>query len=59
VVVGELDLGPLLLPRTEPFPTVGGAPISVALRRLGVVRRGRRDEIVAVGLDRCRRTEER
>jgi hypothetical protein len=52
---GALVLGPLLLGRREEFSTAT-APISVALRALGVEARGRRDEFVLVGLGRHRRT---
>lgn len=54
---GALLLGPMLLGRQEPFSS-DTAPISVALRRLGVPTRGRRDEFLVAGLDRCRRTGE-
>lgn len=54
---GGLLLGPLLLGRTEPF-VPGEAPISLALRELGVAARGRIDEFVVAGLGRCRRTSE-
>jgi hypothetical protein len=52
---GALALGPLLLGRQEEFSTAT-APISVALRALGVQAGGRRDEFVLVGLGRHRRT---
>jgi hypothetical protein len=52
---GALVLGPLLLGRREEFSTAT-APISVALRALGVLAEGRRDEFVLVGLGRHRRT---
>ena len=52
---GALVLGPLLLGRQEEFSTET-APISVALRALGVRAGGRRDEFVLVGLGRHRRT---
>jgi hypothetical protein len=54
---GSVVLGPLLLGRHEVFST-RTAPISVALRHLGVVARGRRDEFVVAGLNRYRRTED-
>jgi hypothetical protein len=54
---GALVRGPMLLGRHEPFsPDL--APISVALRELGVVARGRRDEFLVAGLGRHRRTED-
>lgn len=52
---GALVSGPLLLGRQEEFVS-STAPISVALRTLGVVAAGRRDEFVVAGLGRCRRT---
>jgi hypothetical protein len=52
---GRLLAGPLLLGRKEPF-SADTAPISVALRLLGVVAAGRRDEFVVAGLGRHRRT---
>lgn len=52
---GSLVLGPLLLGRREAFVSAS-APISVALRAVGVVADGRRDEFVVAGLGRCRRT---
>ncbi|HEY4007660.1 MAG TPA: hypothetical protein VGM60_21105 [Pseudonocardia sp.] len=52
---GRLVLGPLLLGRHEVF-CPDTAPISVALRTLGVTAAGRRDEFVVAGLDRCRST---
>lgn len=54
---GSVTLGPLLLGRGEPFSS-DVAPISLALRHLGVAARGRRDEFVAAGLGRHRRTED-
>ncbi|MGE3287489.1 MAG: hypothetical protein AB7J32_15490 [Pseudonocardia sp.] len=54
---GQLVVGPLLLGREEPFPGAA-APVSVALRALGVRARGRRDEFVVAGLGRHRRTED-
>ncbi|MHA6783627.1 hypothetical protein ACVGOW_21950 [Pseudonocardia saturnea] len=52
---GTLVTGPLLLGRQEEFVSAA-APISVALRSLGVVAVGRRDEFVVAGLGRLRRT---
>ncbi len=52
---GELVVGPLLLGRQEVFESAT-APISVALRTLGVTAAGRRDEFVVTGLGRHRRT---
>lgn len=52
---GTLVEGPLLLGRQEEFVSAT-APISVALRELGVVAVGRRDEFVVAGLGRMRRT---
>ena len=52
---GRLALGPLLLGRHEVFCS-DTAPISVALRTLGVTSAGRRDEFVVAGLGRCRST---
>ncbi|MDN5929773.1 MAG: hypothetical protein L0I24_01665 [Pseudonocardia sp.] len=52
---GTLVSGPLLLGRQEEFVSAT-APISVALRALGVVGVGRRDEFVVAGLGRHRRT---
>lgn len=52
---GNLVEGPLLLGRQEEFVSAT-APISVALRMLGVVAAGRRDEFVVAGLGRLRRT---
>lgn len=54
---GALLVGPLLLGRGEPFDAEA-APISRVLRRLGMPRRGSRDEFVTAGLGRCRRTED-
>ncbi|HWM04281.1 MAG TPA: hypothetical protein VNP92_18245 [Actinophytocola sp.] len=54
---GVLVTGPLLLGRQEAF-TAGTAPISVALRALGVAGAGRRDEFVVAGLGRRRHTED-
>jgi hypothetical protein len=55
---GTIVLGPCLLGEREPFPETGGGPIGAALRRVGAVRVGRRDEFVASGLGRCRSTGE-
>jgi hypothetical protein len=54
---GHVSLGPLLLGRQEIFSTAT-APISVALRALGITAVGRRDEFVVAGLGRCRSTQE-
>lgn len=54
---GGMVLGPLLLGRSEEFVS-RTAPITQALRRLGVTRRGRDDEFVVAGLGRYRRTAE-
>lgn len=56
-IEGALLLGPLLLGRNEPF-VAAEAPITQALRMLGVQSRGRLDEFVAAGLGRRRRTED-
>lgn len=54
---GAIVRGPMLLGRQEPFsPDV--APISVALRDVGVAARGRHDEFLVAGLGRHRRTED-
>lgn len=55
---GHAVYGPEILGHSEPFPDTGGGPIGEALRRLGACAVGRRDEFVAVGLGRCRRTED-
>lgn len=52
---GNLVTGPLLLGRQEEFAS-STAPVSVALRELGVVAAGRSDEFVVAGLGRHRRT---
>lgn len=52
---GALVEGPLLLGRQEQFVSAS-APVSVALRMLGVVADGRHDEFVVAGLGRLRRT---
>ena len=52
---GQVVVGPLLLGRQEVFESAT-APISVALRTLGVAAAGRRDEFVVAGLGRYRRT---
>lgn len=52
---GSLVCGPLLLGPREEFVSAR-APISVALRALGVVAAGRRDEFVVAGLGTHRRT---
>lgn len=53
---GRLVSGPLLLGPTEQF-VARDAPIAVALRTLGVIARGRRDEFLVAGLDRFRSTD--
>jgi hypothetical protein len=55
---GAVVLGPLILGCREPFPARGGGPVGAALRRVGAVAVGRRDEFVALGLGRCRSTGE-
>ncbi|HEU0101447.1 MAG TPA: hypothetical protein VFR07_03935 [Mycobacteriales bacterium] len=55
---GQLTDGPYILNRSEPFPRAGGGPIGAALRRLGVVAAGRRDEFVVLGLGQQRSTED-
>lgn len=52
---GMLVWGPMLLGCREPFDS-RTAPISIALRDLGVVAAGQRDEFVVAGLGRLRRT---
>lgn len=54
---GVLVLGPLILGRTELY-VPREAPISQALRLIGVPGDGRHDEFVVVGLGQYRRTEE-
>lgn len=54
---GEVLLGPLILGRSEVF-VPRQAPISQALRLLGVVGELYRDEFVVAGLGRYRRTED-
>lgn len=54
---GVLVRGPMLLGRDEPF-SADVAPICVALRDVGVVARGRRDEFLVAGLGRQPRTED-
>jgi hypothetical protein len=54
---GRLVTGPLLLGPTEKF-VAREAPIAVALRALGVMSRGRRNEFLVAGLDQCRSTED-
>jgi hypothetical protein len=54
---GRILAGPLLLGRHEFFSSAT-APISVALRTLGVTAVGRRDEFVVAGLGRCRTTDD-
>jgi hypothetical protein len=52
---GQVDIGPVLLGRREFFSSEI-APLSVALRALGVCAIGRRDEFVVAGLGRHRST---
>lgn len=54
---GRLVTGPHLLGPTEEF-VAHDAPVAVALRALGVIARGRRDEFLVAGLDRFRSTED-
>lgn len=54
---GRLVVGPLLLGPREPFET-STAPISVALRAVGLRTRARRDVFLIAGLGRHRRTAE-
>jgi hypothetical protein len=54
---GAVVLGPLHLGENEPFPPAG-TPISQALRRLGVTKGNHHDEFDAIGLGRCRNTED-
>ncbi|MCA1836216.1 MAG: hypothetical protein LC721_07785 [Actinobacteria bacterium] len=53
---GETIYGPKILGRNEPFPAGGNSPICGALRALGVIAAGHRDEFVVTGLGRFRRT---
>lgn len=53
---GVTIYGPRILGRNESFPAGGNSPICGALRQLGVVAVGHRDEFVVAGLGRCRRT---
>jgi hypothetical protein len=53
---GETIYGPQILGRNEPFPAGGNSPICGALRQLGVIAAGHRDEFVVAGLGRFRRT---
>lgn len=53
---GETIYGPMILGRNEPFPAGGNSPICGALRQLGIIAAGRRDEFVLAGLGRFRRT---
>jgi hypothetical protein len=53
---GVTIYGPRILGRNEPFPAGGNSPICGALRQLGVVAVGHRDEFVVAGLGRYRRT---
>jgi hypothetical protein len=53
---GMTIYGPRILGRNEPFPARGNSPICGALRQLGVVAIGHRDEFVVAGLGRYRRT---
>ena len=56
-VAGELAHGPYILNRNEPFRP-GRSPIGTALRQVGVLADGRRDEFMVLGLGVHRRTEE-
>lgn len=56
--LGELIYGPSILGRNEPFPAKGQSPICGALRQLGVVASGHRDEFTVAGLGRYRSTAE-
>lgn len=53
---GKTIYGPEILGRNEPFPPRGQSPICGALRQLGVIAAGHRDEFVVAGLSRFRRT---
>lgn len=53
---GMTIYGPRILGRNESFPAGGNSPICGALRQLGVVAVGHRDEFVVAGLGRYRRT---
>jgi hypothetical protein len=53
---GVTVYGPRILGRNEAFPAGGNSPICGALRQLGVVAVGHRDEFVVAGLGRYRRT---
>ena len=53
---GVITLGPRILGVREPFPATGGGPVGAALRGVGAVACGRRDEFVALGLGRYRST---
>jgi hypothetical protein len=53
---GVTIYGPRILGRNESFPPEGKSPICGALRQLGVVAVGHRDEFVVAGLGRYRRT---
>ncbi|HEV7829007.1 MAG TPA: hypothetical protein VGP04_09160 [Pseudonocardiaceae bacterium] len=55
---GGTIYGPRILGRNECFPAGGNSPICGALRQLGVVAAGRRDEFVVAGLGRYRHTVE-
>jgi hypothetical protein len=53
---GQTIYGPKILGRNEPFLSGGNSPICGALRELGVIAAGHRDEFVVAGLGRFRRT---
>jgi hypothetical protein len=55
---GVTIYGPRILGRNEPFPAGGNSPICGALRQLGVVAVGHRDEFVVAGLGRYRSTSD-
>jgi hypothetical protein len=54
---GAVVLGPLHLGENEQSPPAG-TPISQVLRRLGVTKGNHHDEFDAIGLGRCRNTED-
>lgn len=53
---GRAIYGPRILSRNEPFPAGSNSPICEALRYLGVVASGHRDEFVVAGLGCHRQT---
>jgi hypothetical protein len=55
---GLIVCGPHILGVHESFPATGGGPIGAALRCLGTITTGRRDEFMTSGLNRRRRTED-